>query len=59
MFISLFEKTEPDRLIRFLSDRGTLHDYAVVAAALPAKPFICEIPKAIHRKFSQWRGRPV
>jgi len=56
LFLSLFEKTRSERLIRFLSDRGTLFDYAAIAAALPARPFLAEIPKAVLRKSRQPAG---
>jgi lycopene beta-cyclase len=46
MFLSMFKKVAADRIIRFLSDRGTLQDYAAVASALPLTPFIKEIPTA-------------
>lgn len=50
LFLSLFEKTDTGRLIRFLSDCGSLLDYAAIASALPVVPFIREIPRAIWRK---------
>jgi lycopene beta-cyclase len=50
LFLGLFEKTETARMIRFLSDAGTLADYAAVAAALPAGLFIREIPRALRRR---------
>lgn len=50
LFLGLFEKTDTARMIRFLSDAGTLADYVAVAAALPAGLFIREIPRAIQRK---------
>jgi lycopene beta-cyclase len=40
LFLDLFEKVEPARLIRFLSDAGTLADHAAVVAALPARRFL-------------------
>lgn len=49
MFFSLFDKVDPARIIRFLSDCGTLLDYAVVARALPVLPFLQEIPAAYMR----------
>jgi lycopene beta-cyclase len=54
LFLSLFEKTDTARVIRFLSDRGTLLDLAIVASALPVLPFIQEIPSAL-MKFAQLR----
>ena len=50
LFLSLFEKTDTERLIRFLSDQGTIADYAAIASVLPVFPFIREIPKAVLRK---------
>jgi lycopene beta-cyclase len=40
LFLDLFENVEPARLIRFLSDAGSLLDHAAVVAALPARPFL-------------------
>lgn len=40
LFLDLFENVEPVRLIRFLSDAGSLADHAAVVAALPARPFL-------------------
>jgi lycopene beta-cyclase len=40
LFLDLFEKVEPARLIRFLSDTGSFADHAAVAAALPTGPFL-------------------
>jgi lycopene beta-cyclase len=57
LFLGLFEKTDTSRMIRFLSDAGTLADCAAVAAALPAGLFIREIPRAIGRKFGELAGR--
>ena len=44
LFLSLFGQVEPTRLIRFLSDRGTLGDYAAIIRALPASPFLRQLP---------------
>jgi lycopene beta-cyclase len=49
MFLSMFENVAADRLIRFLSDRGTLRDYTAVASTLPLVPFVKEIPTAFLR----------
>ena len=49
MFLALFEKVDPARMIRFLSDGGSIVDYAIVAAALPVLPFLAEIPNAFSR----------
>ena len=44
-FMALFERVSSQRLIRFLSDQGTLADYAAVVAALPAAPFLRSLLK--------------
>ena len=49
MFLSMFEKVDPARIIRFLSDGGTLLDRAIVASVLPVIPFMNEIPSAFLR----------
>jgi lycopene beta-cyclase len=46
MFLSMFQNVRADRIIRFLSDQGTLRDYVAVASALPLVPFLKEIPAA-------------
>jgi lycopene beta-cyclase len=50
LFFSFFEKTDAARMIRFMSDRGTIPDFAAIASVLPIFPFIREIPRAILRK---------
>jgi lycopene beta-cyclase len=57
LFLGLFEKADTPRMIRFLSDAGTLADCAAVAAALPAGLFIGEIPRAVRRKFDDLAGQ--
>ncbi len=47
IFLSLFANTQSHRMIRFLSGRGRLSDYANVIAALPILPFLQQVPKAI------------
>jgi lycopene beta-cyclase len=47
LFLAIFEKVDTKRIIRFLSDDGTLIDYAAIILALPAKPFIKEILAAL------------
>ena len=47
IFLALFEKTSPARLIRFLSDRGTLADHAAIAAALLRMSFLKALPAAL------------
>jgi lycopene beta-cyclase len=49
MFLSMFEKVDPARVIRFLSDGGTLLDRAMIACVLPVIPFMTEIPNAFLR----------
>jgi lycopene beta-cyclase len=56
LFLELFERTDTLRLIRFLSDTGTIADYVAVAAALPASLFIREIPRALRRRFDELAG---
>lgn len=43
LFMSLFERVDAQRVIRFLSDRGTLADYAAMVSALPSKPFLSQL----------------
>ena len=43
LFLSLFRKVDPERIARFMSDRGRLSDYAAVIAALPSAPFLREL----------------
>lgn len=57
MFFSLFSKVKPERMIRFLSDKGTLADYFCVVSALPVLPFLREIPGAL-RHAVQLRRSP-
>ena len=40
LFLALFQKVEIAILVRFMSDRGTLSDYAAIASALPSGPFL-------------------
>lgn len=49
MFLSMFQDVPARRIIKFLSDRGALQDYAAVALALPLAPFLKEIPAAFLR----------
>lgn len=55
LFLALFEKTNIDRIIRFLSDSGELGDYLDVVAALPVLPFLKEIPGAFRSKAMEWQ----
>ena len=56
LFVSLFEKTNPASMIRFLSDCGTLTDYASIISALPIVPFLEEIPRALLTGIPQRKG---
>jgi lycopene beta-cyclase len=40
LFMDLFSRADPARVIRFLSDKGTLADHLAMIAALPARPFL-------------------
>lgn len=40
LFTGLFSRADPARIIRFLSDKGTLADHLALVAALPAGPFL-------------------
>ncbi len=55
LFLSLFENTKTDRIIRFLSDLGQPADYADVISALPMVPFLKEIPGAFLSKAMEWQ----
>lgn len=55
LFLSLFENTKTDRIIRFLSDRGQPTDYLDVISALPVMPFLKEIPGAFLSKAMEWQ----
>lgn len=47
IFLSLFEKAQAERIIRFMSDRGSLVDYATIAAALPMAPFLQQLLREV------------
>lgn len=47
LFMRMFGKTDPARVIRFLSDRGSLIDCAVIGATLPLKLFVSEMFKSM------------
>ena len=53
LFMALFEGVDTKRMIRFLSDRGTLSDYASVVAALPPWPFLRALSKPLVKKFQR------
>ena len=43
LFLALFKRVAHPRLVRFMSDRATLADYATIIFALPARPFLKEL----------------
>ncbi|CAM3641059.1 lycopene cyclase family protein [Polynucleobacter arcticus] len=45
LFMALFSRVDCKRVVRFLSDQGSLLDYLSVVKALPATPFLKEILK--------------
>lgn len=47
IFLSLFSRADSARIIRFLSDRGSLGDYLAIVAALPVLPFLQQTPSAL------------
>lgn len=56
LFFSLLGKVEPQRIARFMSDRGRLSDYAAVITALPPWPFLRELPGAVLAGLASSRG---
>lgn len=53
LFMALFEGVDTKRMIRFLSDHGTLSDYAAVVAALPPWPFLRELTQLLAKRFQR------
>ena len=49
MFLALFDRVAAPRLVRFLSDQGTLADCAAIASALPPAPFLRAFLKKVIR----------
>lgn len=47
LFVRLFERADAARIIRFLSDQGTLGDCLRVIAALPAGPFLMQLVRSL------------
>jgi lycopene beta-cyclase len=47
LFLKLFAMKDPGHIIRFMSDCPTLADYAAIVSALPAGPFLREIPRRL------------
>lgn len=50
LFATLFARADTARIIRFLSDRATLADYAAIVWALPKAPFIRRLPHAVSNR---------
>ncbi len=50
LFLSLFKKVDPVRIVRFMSDQGHLSDYAGIITALPSAPFLKELAQSLFRK---------
>jgi hypothetical protein len=47
VFYRLFERVDPDRLARFLSDAAENGDYAAVLRAVPARPMLSQLAKLV------------
>ena len=47
LFHALFAKADTQRVIRFMSDQGTIADYIAMAATLPTGLFLRQIPAAL------------
>lgn len=56
LFLSLFKKVAPARIVRFMSDQGHLSDYASIMTALPSSPFLKELAQSLFRKPSGKRS---
>lgn len=56
LFLSLFKKVDPARIVRFMSDQGHLSDYASIITALPRAPFLKELAQPLFRKPSGKRS---
>ena len=59
LFARLFTAADPDVLIRFLSDVGTLADAARVASVLPPLPFVAEACRAVAAAAAAGYGAPA
>ena len=55
LFMTLFARADSQKVIRFLSDCGSLVDYASIVLALPAKPFLQQLFSAA----SSGQGMPA
>ncbi len=53
LFMDLFSKVSHPRLIRFLSDQGSLLDHLAVIVALPPAPFLKEVLQILKQKLSR------
>jgi hypothetical protein len=47
LFLKLFAMKDSGHIIRFMSDCPTLADYAAIVSALPAGPFLREMPRGL------------
>ncbi|MFT5534087.1 MAG: lycopene beta-cyclase [Candidatus Paceibacteria bacterium] len=56
LFVALFGQRDGARVLRFLSDEGSLADYLALIAALPARPFLQQIPATLQRVLRQRRA---
>ena len=45
LFLSMFRRVDPARIIRFLSDQATFLDHAAVIASLPVGLFVSQLPQ--------------
>ena len=51
IFMTMFERIDPDAVVRFLTESSTLAEDMLVMRALPSRPFVREaISLAIHRR---------
>lgn len=53
LFLRLFGGTDMRRIVRFLSDRGTVSDHAAIAAALPAGLFLRQLLRPTQRNTAE------
>ena len=47
LFLSMFERSNPDALVRFLSDDASTRDLLRIVTALPAQPFLRQIGRGL------------
>ena len=55
LFVALFGQPDAARVLRFLSDEGTLADYLALITTLPVRPFLQQIPATLQRVLRQRR----